>query len=74
MSLPVLSADLWWLGVVLPLMAFVGAFTALCLDRLRDGGDAADVRRLAAEVERFAEFRRKRSSDGDDVRTESAKD
>ncbi len=72
MSVPHLPAELWWLGVVLPLMAFGGAFAALLLSRLRGGGTAADLRRLAAEVERFAESRRERRPDGD--RAESAKD
>ena len=71
MSLPELPAELW-LGIVLPLMAFGGAFAALLLGRLRRGGDAADLRRLARVVERFAENRQERSPDGD--RAESAKD
>ena len=57
---------------MLPLFVFAGTFVALILSRLRSGGDAADVRRLAADVDRFAEFRRRQSADAD--RTESAKD
>ena len=72
MTLHGLPAELWWVWIVLPLMAFGGAFAALVLGRLRGDGDAADVRRLAAEVERFAETRRERLADGD--RAESAKD